>query len=241
MDWSGEFVFGRTWAAFRGSSADNSPHGHATLQVAIAHNELVVIRQPGGDFTSGDCLLVKPNVIHQLLPISMVTLIFIEPQTEIARNLMQQAGRCNVALLKDRPEYFRPSSPLVDVVSSLDRAATAPADIDTRLKSALVFLAGTSGPRAVSRAAQHAGLSTARLRALASDQLGTSLTAWLAWRRIERAGIALDTGASLAQAAYDAGFADQAHLSRATRQMFGITPGTAGDVVRSQAIPSISG
>ena len=188
---------------------------------------------------SGQRLLVKPNVVHQLSPTSMVTLIFIEPQTEIARRLLEQAGDLEVGPLDDGPELFGPSIPLAEGLSSLDRATTVPAEIDARLKSALTFLGETSGPRAISRAAEHTGLSTARLRALAQVELGTPLTAWLAWRRMERAGMALGAGASLAEAAFDAGFADQAHLSRATRQMFGITPGTAGGVVRSQANPSI--
>lgn len=239
MDWAGEFVLGRAWAAYRGSSADNSPHSHATLQVAIAHNDPVVIQRPGAEPVIGERLLVKPNVIHQLSPISMITLIFIEPQTEIARRLLEQAGNDDVTPIGDSPELFGPACSLVDGLALLDYATTLPAKIDARLQGALDFLSEASGRRAISRAAEHAGISTARLRALADDQLGTSLTAWLGWRRMERAGIALRTGASLAEAAFDAGFADQAHFSRATRQMFGITPGTAGGVVRSQAIPSI--
>jgi AraC-like DNA-binding protein len=70
---------------------------------------------------------------------------------------------------------------------------------------------------------------------LAAAQLDAPLTAWVAWRRLERAGKALARGASLADAAADAGFADQAHLTRVTRQIFGITPGTAGGILNRQA------
>jgi AraC-like DNA-binding protein len=39
-------------------------------------------------------------------------------------------------------------------------------------------------------------------------------------------------GASLAEAAYAGGFADQAHYTRAMRKMFGITPKSASLILR---------
>lgn len=240
MDWAGEFVFGRAWAAFRGRAADNTSHAHATVQVAIAHDEPVVIERPGAVPVAGRHVLVRPGVPHRLHPTPLVTLLFLEPQTGLARRLLDRAGREDVAALDDAADLPLADAPLADATAALDRAAPA-ADVDPRVERALAFLGQARGPRAVSRAAEHAGLSPARLRALAHAQLDTPLTAWLTWRRLERAGKAMAAGASLAEAAVDAGFADQAHLTRATRQVFGITPGSAGGVVRGQAIPSRPG
>jgi AraC-like DNA-binding protein len=50
-------------------------------------------------------------------------------------------------------------------------------------------------------------------------------------RRLHRAGRSLASGASLAEAALDAGFADQAHLSRSMRRAFGVTPATVAALV----------
>jgi AraC-like DNA-binding protein len=44
-------------------------------------------------------------------------------------------------------------------------------------------------------------------------------------RRVRRAGLLIEQGASLARAAAEAGFSDQSHLSRAFRAVHGITPG----------------
>ena len=127
--------------------------------------------------------------------------------------------------------------PLAATLAAVECSGDAD-DADPRVERALAFLSSVRGPRPVSRAAAHVGVSPARLRALAQVHLDTPLTAWLAWRRLEGAGKALAAGASLAEAAVDAGFVDQAHLSRATRQVFGIIPGTAGGVVRPHAIAS---
>lgn len=237
MDWAGEFVFGRAGAAFRGSSADNSAHAHATLQLAVSDSEPVKLEQPDGSIVVGHTVLVRPGVLHRLHPIALVTLLFLEPQTAAARRLLDRAGVADVAVI-DRPMGLIDSDmPLGATLAAVEFSGDTD-DADPRVERALAFLSSARGPRPVSRAAAHVGISPARLRALAQAHLDTPLTAWLAWRRLERAGQALAAGASIAEAAVDAGFADQAHLSRATRQVFGITPGTAGGVVRPQAIAS---
>jgi AraC-like DNA-binding protein len=70
------------------------------------------------------------------------------------------------------------------------------------------------------------------LRAIASAHLEVPLSRWSALRQLQRAGHALVRGASLAEAAIDAGFADQAHLTRQMRRTFGVTPATVAALVR---------
>lgn len=49
--------------------------------------------------------------------------------------------------------------------------------------------------------------------------------AWLLQQRVARAQGAIRAGAALSQAAADAGFADQSHMTRAFKRQFGFTPG----------------
>lgn len=234
MIWNGEYVFGTAGAAFRGSAADNKPHAHVTLQIVASAAGPAVLERPGSESKAGTHLLVRPGVVHTLQPITQVTLVFLEPQTAAARRVLEQAPPGDVVEL---PLQLRPhlsaGVALAESLAAFEGAAALA--VDARVAHALEFLATATGPRVLSRAAAAAGVSPSRLRALAFAQLDTPLTAWLAWRRLEKAGKAMAAGATLAEAATDAGFADQAHLSRVTRQIFGITPGMAGDVVRSQA------
>jgi len=55
--------------------------------------------------------------------------------------------------------------------------------------------------------------------------LGTSPHRYLVMRRLDRAKHLLSQGGSLADAAADAGFADQAHFTRHFKKTFGMTPG----------------
>ena len=237
MHWQGSYVFGLSGAGFRGRAADNAPHAHATLQLVASASLPAVIERPLLEPMVGEYLLIRPGVVHALQPVEAVTLIFLEPQTAAARRVLDLSLPGDVVEL---PASLRSplgwDVPLSEGLAAIEGSASPV--VDERVEKALAYLATATGTGTVARAAAAAGLSPARLRALAQLQLDTPLTAWLSWRRLERAGKALARGASLAEAAVDGGFADQAHLSRVTRRVFGITPGTASGVVRVQAKPS---
>jgi AraC-like DNA-binding protein len=55
------------------------------------------------------------------------------------------------------------------------------------------------------------------------EQTGLPFRTYLLWLRLMRGLEAFASGASLTDAALDAGFADSAHFSRTFRRMFGTT------------------
>ena len=63
--------------------------------------------------------------------------------------------------------------------------------------------------------------------------LGTSPHRYLVMRRLDRAKTLMSKGGSLADVAADAGFADQAHLTRHFKKTFGMTPGRWTALTRS--------
>ncbi|MEL6172406.1 MAG: AraC family transcriptional regulator, partial [Pseudomonadota bacterium] len=96
--------------------------------------------------------------------------------------------------------------------------------IDGRLTKALEFLRTSELKGAIAAAAKVCGLSEPRLRAIAKEQLGVPLSKWLVWQATRRSALAMADGASLADAAYAGGFADQAHLTRTMGRIMGVTP-----------------
>jgi AraC-like DNA-binding protein len=96
-----------------------------------------------------------------------------------------------------------------------------PAAIDPRVEAALTELASAER---INDVAASVRLSPSRLRALICDQIGTPPARLRMWLRL-RAAILSFPNRPIALAAFDAGFADQAHLTRTATQLVGQTPG----------------
>jgi AraC-like DNA-binding protein len=71
-------------------------------------------------------------------------------------------------------------------------------------------------------AAGIACLSESRFSHLFVDQIGLPFRTYVLWRRLSSAVDRMASGASLTNAAHEAGFADSAHFSRTFLRMFGI-------------------
>lgn len=228
-DWQGEHAFGEGWFAFRGRASDNAPHAHAAVQLTASRLEKVSIETKPGGVVCGSALIVRAGVHHRLLPCREAVLILIEPAAAAARGLRGEGAIATLdytvahALTKD--------GPLGEVVTEALGLISNQNDGDERLRAALGMLTAAShGTLAdLSRAV---GLSEARLRALAKRDLGVPLTKVAGYHRLARAAEVIADGASLAEAAAAAGFADQAHLTRTFKAMIGLTPGAASTPLR---------
>src|SRR5262249_52067232 len=74
----------------------------------------------------------------------------------------------------------------------------------------------------IQAASEAVGLSPSRASHLFVEETGPPFRTYLLWLRVTRAVDAHAGGASLTEAAHEAGFADSAHLSRTFRRMFGL-------------------
>jgi AraC-like DNA-binding protein len=77
------------------------------------------------------------------------------------------------------------------------------------------------------------GLDRYTLARCFRDRFGTSPHRYLVGRRLERVRVEIAHGASLADAAYATGFADQSHMTRQFKARFGLTPGRYAGLSRS--------
>lgn len=76
----------------------------------------------------------------------------------------------------------------------------------------------------VDQLAAEVGLSVSRLTHVFSDEIGTPIRSYVRWLRLVNATEQLANGASITQAAHEAGFADGPHFTRTFRAMFGLAP-----------------
>jgi AraC family transcriptional regulator len=96
---------------------------------------------------------------------------------------------------------------------------------DERILRAIAHIrAHLDQPLTLEEVADVACLSPSRFRHLFVEETGTAFRPYVLWRRFLKVWELLSQGGSLSTAAHGAGFADAAHLSRTSKQMFGFPP-----------------
>lgn len=227
MQWQGEFAFGDVWLAFRGASADNRFHSHAAVQF-VAGAAITVADESGRELP-GPGWAIRSGVRHCLRPAPALMLVLADAQSHLARGILSELA----------PEPIAPLPPalVAELTGSLgirdlmqrlqQRLPGADVPIDPRLAVALRHLERQTAGDAVAAASAASGLSASRLRALSQAQFGVPFGKLVLWKKVRLACLAMARGASLVDAAFDAGFADQAHLTRTMSDVIGLTPGEA--------------
>jgi AraC-like DNA-binding protein len=232
--WAGAISAGDGWVVFSGASAGNSFHARPALQVTMTKDAApVTLYGQQGEAYRDRAILVRPGVRHRLEPHPDVQVLLVEPQGPLALHLQSEAP--------DAPITGVPSSLLANLANGPEAVLSGlkPRALDPALERALTALRQVQDGIDVAGAARFADVSVSRLRTIARNELGVTLSEWLVWRKLDRACAALTRGARLVDAAARGGFADQAHLTRTMRRVFGVTPGMS-KAWRRTAIPALA-
>ncbi|WP_339929667.1 helix-turn-helix domain-containing protein [uncultured Brevundimonas sp.] len=227
---------GDGWAAYEGPHADHVAHAHVATQLAVARSGSVRVVLDDNRALNGQALIVGPRVQHRMTDEGgAVVLLYLETHTPLASRILGLIAPADAAVAPPSVAALLSleASPEKIVAGLKDGLGVEQARLDPRLEAALLKASEDPTPGAIARAAGAVGLSPARLRVLAQSQMQVPLSQWLLWRKLQRAGREMARGAGLAEAAVAGGFADQAHLNRITRRMFGVTPMQASGAVRS--------
>lgn len=151
-------------------------------------------------------------------PLTIPDAVTTEALSCIARDAAIDGGAVDGAALDAVFGFFRQSTPR----------------LDKRVDSAMRWLASDPAV-SVQAVADQQRMSATRLRHLVQQATGFPLRAHRLWHRTLRAIELQLQGRSLATAASEAGFADQAHFTRSFTRFFGRTPSSVPRDVRLEA------
>lgn len=228
-------------------------HAHHAMQLTLSLGGEFAVTLGDGRSLAGPAVLVAADVPHAFTAAGDIAVLFIEPESGAGRALHRQVAadgaaasqvslppdahaqleRIRRALQASAPDRAALRSAGAGLIDAMARqAAAAPAPIppsDPRVRRmiewACAHLDEGEGV-GIEGAARAVDLSASRASHLFVEHTGLAFRTWLLWQRAMRAVERYDAGASLTQAAHDAGFADSAHLSRTFRRLFGL-PATA--------------
>jgi len=237
MSWNGTLAFGAGRALFLGHAGDTSQHAHWAIQVAIGR-DAPLRHDVGGVASIAAGVVVGSGVRHTLCADgARVVLLFVEPLSDLGRAASAFVGDPGVAVLDAtvvrtvRRAAGNSADRVLDVASAaLVRTFDGPASAAPGRESARVRAMVDSVERLLHGrvrlpdVAHAVGLSPSRLAALVRRTTGMALRPYVRWCRLRRATLAVVRGATLTEAAHEAGFADSAHLARTMRAAFGVTP-----------------
>ena len=214
-------------------------HAHHANQITLALDGAFELHV-GDRWVEGPAAVVAADVRHAFGARGLIALVFVEPESPAGRIVTR-------SLLAEQPIVPLPAERLHDLrrqVAAAYRAGDAgddalralgqaairelaggvdPPPVDERVLATISWAAeGLDRRLSVSEAASHVGLSVDRMSHLFVEQTGLPFRTYLLWLRLTKAVQAVAAGASLTEAAHEAGFADSAHFSRTFRRMFGV-------------------
>jgi len=175
-------------------------------------------------------------------------MLYLEPEVGTERRGLTCAATGVTALEDERLEPFRRNMPVVaaagftpesvrdlhrQMLEIMGRHRSTHLPLDSRIRRLIDLMRNRPAASwSLADAAVVLALSPDRARHLFVAEIGTTLRRFRRWIRLEAAMRTLVDEENLTTAAHAAGFADSAHLSRAFREMFGLTPSRATGVAR---------
>ncbi|MBT8464916.1 MAG: AraC family transcriptional regulator [Deltaproteobacteria bacterium] len=227
-------------ALFVGRVSDTSVHAHYAVQLTLALDNPF---QLSTNASSEECsaAIVPSREPHAVrAPEGKLLLLYLDPTATPGEQVAASCKGKGVRTLRAaevadcvadvRPNLTACSEPMVAqalvrrILSALAPGLPRESRVDPRIREVLALLDDeAAGPSQLPELAADVGLSPDRLRHLFAEQLGIPIRSYRSWARIRQAMTLLARGGSLTEVAHAANFADAAHLSRAFRDMFGIT------------------
>jgi AraC family transcriptional regulator len=237
---------GSLWVIDAAPSTSEEPertdaHAHHAIQVTVALGGRFRLGAEDVEFR-GDAVAVAADALHWFEAEGLVAILFIEPESRLGRAVAKAllAGAPAATVRADLVGEFgrqlegayragvRDDAALIGLGRELaarlagDARGDAP---DLRVRKMIAQAnAKLDGPVSLADVVAANGLSAGRLSHLFVEQTGLPFRTYLLWLRLTRAVSEAAAGASLTQAAHQAGFADSAHFSRTFRRMFGVAP-----------------
>lgn len=234
--------------AASGTLPCEGPHRHYAMQIVVAREGRFVFSS-GRERRETGFAVARSGLEHAFEGRGADCLtLFVEPRSEIGRLLGEGMDGCRFfieaveALRRAGPEPGPDAESAAVAGGALPPSATAAAvdGLEALLERFSLCDAGLGSVHTeaakqfidrnlaaglgVDPVAERVGLSLSRLQHVFKADMGISMKRYMLWRRLVAGLEGLHGGASLVDAALEAGFSDSAHFSRSCADMLGLAP-----------------
>jgi AraC-like DNA-binding protein len=227
------------WALFAGPLGRNAMHAHSTSVYLAGLYDTFRLRVAGSDWLTCRSAVVRAGTPYEFdLGGHPLGVVYLEPNLagpDALAPLILGAREVNGALIGDgdasamrahferRPDGEGLRMAMDDMLAFSQRRARR--QLDARVARAVATMQDQMADVvSATEAAASVGLSASRFQHLFTREVGVPFRRYRGWHRLRAAIREAAAGSSLTTAAHSAGFADQAHFTRAFRRTFGAPP-----------------
>jgi AraC-like DNA-binding protein len=245
--------------ATRGPGAASSQHAHHAMHAVLALDGGALRVRAGrrGPWREVAGVVTAPDVEHAIDAVGVeILLVFLDPESSAGERLVPRFGDAPMVTLSAAgrdalTDGVDPRALMGEAGAAWterlvraaggEAAAQSPSRerplIHPRVRRLIAHLRALppDGDVSLGALAAAVGLSEGRLMHAFTESVGVPLRPYLLWLKLQRAAAAIVGGASLADAAHEAGFSDAAHMSRTFRRMLGMPPSMLRPRVPSRA------
>lgn len=202
-------------------------HAHPVLEVIIAHQGTFTLNTPEQEFKQLTFAIIDSNITHKLKAEDCtVQLLMIESynskfsdlldqlKTPLENGVFVESNTIEASILFHQLLEFSEKNDLTRIQ-------------DERVQKCIEILNGTDldYQRMIPEIKSKVHLSESRLSHIFKAHIGISIKKFLVWCKLKKAfHLMITKRINLVEASYKSGFYDQAHLSNAFKDMFGINP-----------------
>jgi len=238
--WAGTLAIGMGWSVYRGPVGSAHLHRHLALQLTLPIDSLLQVQIGTSKPETVASCLIGSRVPHVLIGDNTeIISLYADPLTDLGQSLKSALlngrvqvweiapfeKRCLEAILNQQVGSQMAVEFRALIADWLGAKGSVTNTIDPRLLAATQIINTKLAERhRLSDIAAAVGLSPGRLSVLFRRDLGVAFRAYVQWARIVAAAGAFAHGANGTEAAYQAGFADQAHFTRTFQRLFGTSP-----------------
>ena len=216
-------------------------HSHHAVQITLAVEGEMSVKEQQGDWIEAQGIIVPPDVAHSFAGRSTLgAMLFVDPESSegvwlcsLLRGSVKvlpdvRVAPCVAELRNfvDKPfESMEVRELIRHLVQSISPGAPPARRMDPRIAKVLGAIRSSEDLRiSAEEAAAKVFLSPGRFTHLFKEQVGLPFRRYMLWRKLTRAMLAIGRERTLADAAHASDFSDAAHLTRTFNQMFGIPP-----------------
>lgn len=218
-------------AAYVGPGLRLSPHRNAVATVVLglqAPFSLTLLDQAPLRAERARVAVVPPGAMHYLETNGAMAFVYLDPLSDdYLRTRANGFDGSGIAASAAALAGLDPNLPAADLVGRIGACTRLAPTGDQRISLTDVIRRIDDDPacfRSAFDAARATGFSGFRFQHAFRAATGVPFRRYRLWRRMGIAARAIGAGASLTQAAFEAGFSSSAHFSSAFRAMFGVSP-----------------